>query len=283
MRTRDGRWGTRLRRHRGRDGVGRRSGRPVVRGSRGAGPSRRGHPTPAATSRSPVDQPPGARRLGNGPSAGSGGPRRPPGPPVRLLRSADLPLVPDRRHLRRALDPHRGGHPGRAVREHLRRHGPGTEDDHRSRRPHRRPLHDRSGQPHRRSFRPRDRRRRAHRSLRLHHRPEPRLRRSGSGRACPMAHRRAGAHRQRELAGDRRRGPPRHSPGPERGRGCRGRRVGDVSRSLRRRRGAGEDRAPLRSGVRLGGRRQPIAVGRKGAGAGRRCAVGRRGGRTPVR
>ena len=171
--------------------------------------------------------------------------------PVRCLRFGELPGLPDRCGLRRAVDPHRPGHPGRALREHLGRDGAGPDDGHRPGGAYRRPVHDRPGQPHRRPLRDRHRRRRPHRALRLHHRPEPRLREPRRSGPSPVAERRPGPHRHRQLAGDRGGGPSGEPPGSERGGGGRRGRAGHLSRPLRDRRGAGPDRPPLRPRVGL--------------------------------
>ena len=77
--------------------------------------------------------------------------RRPPGRPVRRLRPGELPGLPDRRRLRRAVDPDRRGHPGRPLRQPVGRHGARAGDGHRPGGADRRPQHDRPGKPHRRA------------------------------------------------------------------------------------------------------------------------------------
>ena len=144
----------------------------------------------------------------------------------------------------------RRGHPDRRPGDAVRRDGarpgprPGAGAADRG------PLHDRPRQPYRRAPLAGHRGRRVHRPVRLHHRPEPRLRRPGHADRQADAAQRRRPHRLGQLARGRRGraarrvhrpqrrhrgrlGGPRHGAGPVRGGGRPGPR-GQVLRPRRR-------------------------------------------------
>ena len=174
--------------------------------------------------------------VGGGP-AGRGGDRGYPGrAAVRRVRPRLDGGLPARFGLRGTLDHRRRGHPHRRLRVPVRRDGawpgprPGAGAADRG------PLRDRPGQSRRRAPLAGDRGRRVHRPVRLHHRPESRIRRPGRPDRQADAGERRRPHRLRKLArgrrgraagrvhrpqrGDRGRlGGPWHGARPVRGRG----------------------------------------------------------------
>ena len=142
----------------------------------------------------------GALGLPDG-AAGRSGDRGHPGrAEVRRVRPRLDGGVPARFGLRRALDHGRRGHPDRRPGEPVRRDGarpgprPGAGAADRG------PLRDRPRQPHRRAPLAGHRGRRVHRPVRLHHRPEPRLRRPGRPHRQADAEQRLRPHRLGQLA-----------------------------------------------------------------------------------
>ena len=152
-----------------------------------------------------------------GGAAGRGGDRRHPGrTAVRRVRPRLDGGLPARFGLRGTLDHRRRGHPHRRPGVPVRRDGarpgsrPGAGAQDRG------PLRDRPGQSHRRAPLAGHRGRRVHRPVRLHHRPEPRLRRPGHPDRQADAAERRRPHRLGQLAGGRRGGAARRVHRPQR-------------------------------------------------------------------
>ena len=176
-------------------------------------------------------------------SAGRPGDRGHAGRPgLRAVRTRVDHGVPPGGRLRRERNRGRGRHAHRPVGHPKRRH-PAWPGSRRPDRAHdRRPLRDRPGQSHRGARGRGDRRRRLDRSLRLHHRPEPRLRGPGHPDRQPVPGEPPGQHRRGLVAWRGRDHLAGRQDRPQRG--GRGRRRGPwrYPRPVRGRRRAREDR-----------------------------------------
>src|ERR1022692_2536812 len=185
--------------------------------------------------------------------------------PVRGVRRWLGHRVPDRVRVRREMDRDRRGHHDRRAGDSLGGHPPwagserflpGTARG--------QPLRDRPGQSHRGAPVDRDRRRRLHRPVRLHHRPEPLLRRPGHPDRAAVAEQHGRLHRPGKLARCGRDRFAWRMYRPERGggRGLGGARPG--ARPMRGRGGPGQGRPRV-----LGRRRMGTAI----PGTGRTCLI----------
>ena len=146
-------------------------------------------------------------------------------------------LFPQGARLQRAPRAHRLGDHRRSLRLDFGRHGARPGDADRPGRLHRQSLPHRARLAHRGALGDHHRRRHPDGALRLHHRPEPHLRRPGRAHRAPMAHRGAGPRRFWKLDRGQRGGPPGRADRRARGRGG-------------GRGGAGRDPGPLRGGRR---------------------------------
>lgn len=152
---------------------------------------------------------------------------------VCVFRRGEHHLSPLHDDLQRALHRDRARHDDRTQRGIVRRNGSRSGVCDLASCEDRRPVSDRSRQWNRRSSCDRDRQRRVDRSSRVHHGPEPRLRRSGRADLAAVATRVTGDHRGRELARSRNRGVAGCTHRTTRRRGCEFGRLGRASRSLR--------------------------------------------------
>ena len=169
---------------------GRRRHRPELRPPAGD-PVASGHvtwarpsPSTAAPARAGAGSCHWGRASGRREVGGSIGPDDHRGPPVRGLRRAGAASSSPR--VRSTTSTTSTSGRGTMVGPYTcldRRHGAGPADGDRSGGAHRRPLRHRARQPHRRPLEHRDRRRHPDRSLRVHHRPEPHLRRPRRARS----------------------------------------------------------------------------------------------------
>src|ERR1022692_122122 len=185
--------------------------------------------------------------------------------PVRGVRRWLGHRVPDRVRVRREMDRDRRGHHDRRAGDSLGGHPPwagserflpGTARG--------QPLRDRPGQSHRGAPVDRDRRRRLHRPVRLHHRPEPRLRRPGHPDRAAVAEQHGRLHRpgKRGRCGRDRFAWRMYRPKRGGGRGLGGARPG--ARPMRGRGGPGQGRPRV-----FGRRRMGTAI----PGTGRTCLI----------